>query len=203
MKHLSSVAVTTFGLFLAAAPAWGGDIAQIGQGGASNNAVIEQVATGGNNFAMVRQGSDWQDSNSNNAQLVQHAVDNSLIDVYQSGFNNQYNVYQHDGSNLQANVNMQSSYSGGFSESNSVTIEQSGYGARAWVEQGGSMYARAEIVQHGWGGENFADVRQSGIGNQASIFQSGSNLSASIVQNANGYASGYGSGNTATIRQGY
>ena len=209
MKQASSVVACVLGLACTAAPAWAGDVAQIGQGGASNNAVIEQIATAGNNFATVRQGDPWQGGSGNNAMLMQHAVDNSMIDVYQSGYNSQYHVYQHDGSNLQANVNVNSAYYGDTMEGNTVMIDQSGYGARAWVEQGGSMYSRAEIVQRGWGGENFADVMQSGSGNQAmiyqegsnqgSIYQAGSNLNATIVQISNGY----GYGNSATIRQGY
>lgn len=199
MKTVSSL-VASLGLAFAVAPALAGDVAQIGQAGSSNNAAIEQIASGGNNFATVRQGDGWQDSTSNNAQLMQYAVDNASIDVYQAGYNNQYSVYQHDGSDLQANVNT-NGLSGGFSESSSVTIEQSGHGARAWIEQSG-VYGRAEIVQHGWGGAS-AEILQSGIGNQASIFQVGGNLNATIVQASNGFSTGFESGNRATIRQGY
>lgn len=203
MKHRSSVVASALGLVFAAAPAWAGDVAQISQAGATNTAVIEQVASGGNNFAMVRQGDEWRNADNNSVQLVQYFVDNSLIDVFQSGFNNQYSVFQHDGSDLQANVNTDlASYGGGAGESNSVMIDQSGYGARAWVEQSG-IYSRAEIVQQGWGGASFANVMQAGVGNQASVFQSGSDLNATIMQSSNGYGYGYGSGNSATIRQGY
>ena len=91
-------------------------------------------------------------------------------------------------------------------------IHQGGWGASASVEQGGSYYSRAEIVQHSADGHNMADIWQSGNanqamvyqhsgGNQASIRQGGDNLSASISQHSGGY--GYGQGNSATIRQGY
>lgn len=201
MKYLSSLAAS-LGLAFAAAPVFAGDIAQIGQVGGANNAVIEQIASGGNNFATVRQGDGAREATANNAQLVQVAVDNSFIDVFQWGFNNQYNVFQHDGADLQANINTNAaSYGNGFSESNSVTIDQSGYGARAWVEQGG-MLNRADIVQQSWGG-NSADILQAGTANQAAIFQSGGNLSATIMQSSGAFDPGFGSVNTATIRQGH
>lgn len=199
MKHVSSV-LASLGLLLAAAPAWAGDIAQIGQVGGSNNAAIEQMSSGGSNLASVRQGDGSREATANNAQLVQIAVDNSFIDVFQWGFNNQYNVYQHDGADLKANINTDSAiYGNGFSESNSATIDQSGFGARAWVEQGG-MLNRADIVQQSWGG-NSAEILQAGTPNQASIFQAGGNLSASIVQSSGAFDPGFGSVNTATIRQ--
>lgn len=199
MKHVSSI-LTSLGLAFAAAPTLAGDIAQIGQVGGSNNAVIEQVTSGANNFATVRQGDGAREATANNAQLVQIAVDNSVIDVFQWGFNNQYNVFQHDGADLKVNINTDSALHGnGFSESNSATIDQSGYGARAWVEQGGVLN-RADIVQQSWGG-NSADILQAGTANQASIFQAGSNLSATIMQSSGAFDSGFGSVNTATIRQ--
>lgn len=202
MKTVSAL-VVSLGLAFAAAPALAGDIAQIGQFGGANNAVIEQVVSNGNNFATVRQGDSAREATANNAQLVQQGVDNSSIDVFQWGFNNNYNVYQHDGADLHANINTHSAAHGnGFSESNSATIEQTGYGARAWVEQGG-MLNRAEIVQQSWGGANSAEILQAGMANQGAIFQSGSNLSASIMQSSGAFDPGFGSVNTATIRQGY
>jgi hypothetical protein len=214
MKHLTSVIASACCLAFAAASAWANDTAMITQGGSGNTVMIEQIATAGNNQASVRQGEGWYSGSGNHAQLVQHGVDNSHIEVVQTGFNNQHMVYQSDGTNLQANVNVYSGqYGGGGGEGNMVDIRQSGANAMAWVEQGGSMVSRAEIWQSGWGGQSFADIHQSGHGNQgridqmggnnqASIQQSGSNLNASIIQNSNGYYGGpYG--NQATIRQGF
>ena len=215
MKHVSSVVACVCSLAFATAPAWAQDSARIDQGGAGNQAVIEQIASGGNNQASVHQGEGWYGSSGNSAQLMQHAVDNSRIDVMQSGFNNQYSVFQHDGSNLQASINVNSGmYGQTGGDGNQVTIHQAGWGAWANVEQGGSYFSRAEIVQHGADGQNMADIRQSGSandalvyqhtgGNQASVQQMGNNLSASIMQQSNGYGYGYGAGNNATIRQGY
>ena len=211
MKHVSSV--FAFACCIAAAPAWAQDSAKIAQGGAGNSAMIEQIATAGNNMARVHQGEGWQSGSGNHAQLMQRAVDSSRIDVMQSGFNNQYSVHQYDGSNLQANVNTNSGmYGQQGGEGNSIQISQSGSNAMAWVEQGGSMNSRVDIWQSGWDGQKMADVWQSGSSNQAmvnqhggssqaSVHQAGSNLNASITQGSNGY--GYGHGNTAHIRQGF
>lgn len=210
MKHVSSV--FALACCIAAAPTWAEDSAKIAQGGAGNTAMIEQIATAGNNMASVHQGEGWYSGSGNHAQLMQRSVDNSRIDVMQSGFNNQHNVHQYDGSNLQANVNVNSGmYGEQGGEGNWVQISQSGSNATAWVEQGSSMNSRADIWQSGWDGQKMADVWQSGSGNQAmvnqhggssqaSVYQSGNNLSASITQGANTY--GYGYGNTAQIRQG-
>lgn len=196
-----------------AAPAWADDTARVTQGGASNSVMIEQIATAGNNHASVTQGEGWYSGSGNHAQLTQYGVDNSRIDVVQSGFNNQYMVRQSDGSNLQALVNVNAGYYGDMvGEGNMVEIHQSGTNAYAWVEQGNSSYSRATIWQSGWGGQSMADINQSGSnnqasidqvggGNQASVQQSGNNLQASIMQNSNGGYYGYG--NNATIRQGY
>jgi hypothetical protein len=213
MKQFSSILACA--LAFAAASASAQDSAKIAQGGVGNSAMIEQVATAGNNSASVNQGDNWYGNGSgNSAQLMQYAVGNSQIEVYQSGYNNQHTVYQSDGYNLQARVNVNSSYyGGGFGEGNSVMIQQSGSDAMASVEQGSSAYSRAEIWQQGWGGQSMADVVQSGYGNmasvqqmgggQASIYQSGSNQNASIMQRSDNYGYGYGYGNSATIRQGF
>lgn len=216
MNYRSSLVACACSLAFAAAPAWADDSAKISQGGVSNTATIEQIATAGNNMASVHQGDGWYYSGSgNNAQLLQRGVDNSRIDVMQSGFNNIYRVEQSDGSNLQATINMNAGMYGDMGgEGNMVQIFQSGGNAIASVEQGGSMYSRAEIMQHGWGGQNAADITQQGTNNQGnvfqyggdnrgSIYQSGNNLNASISQQSSGYGYGYGYGNNAVIRQGY
>ena len=218
MKHVSSLVACACTLAFAAAPAWAQDSAKISQSGAGDHAVIEQIATGGNNQASVHQGESWYGGSSgNSAQLMQYGVNSSRIDVMQSGFNNHYQVFQHDGSNLQATINAGSGmYGQGGGDSNTVHIHQSGWDAWASVEQGGSYSSRADSMQHGGEGPNRADIMQSGGmneamihqhtgGNQATIQQMGNNLSASISQQGNGgygYGYGYGQGNTATIRQG-
>lgn len=213
MKHLSSVLACA--LAFAAAPALATDSAKIAQGGTGNNATIEQIGTAGNNHAAVHQGEGWYGGSGNSAHLTQHGVDNSRIDVMQSGYNNQHSVHQYGGSNLQASVNVNSGMYGDMGgEGNSVSIFQSGWNALASVEQNGSYYSRAEISQHGYDGQNMADVWQQGSSNQgmvyqyggnnqASIQQSGDNLSASITQQSNGYGYGYGYANSAAIRQSY
>ncbi|MFC5459565.1 hypothetical protein [Massilia niabensis] len=213
MKHITFVIASACCLS-AAAPALANDTAKIAQGGTGNTVMIEQIATAGNNHASVRQGEGWYSGSGNHAQLTQRGVDNSRIDVVQSGFNNQHMVHQFDGTNLQANVNVNSGqYGNGGGEGNMVDIRQSGSNAHAWVEQSTSMYGRAEIWQSGWGGSTYADINQSGHANQArieqmggdnqaSVYQSGSNLNASIIQNSSGYHGG-GYGNNATIRQGF
>lgn len=214
MKHVSSLIACACSLAFAAAPAFAQDSASISQGGAGNHAMIEQIGTAGNNQASVHQGEGWYGSSGNSAQLVQYSVDNSRIDVMQSGFNNQYQVLQHDGSNLQASINVNAGmYGQSGGDGNSVQIHQSGWEAWASVEQGGSYSSRADIMQHGGEGPNRVDIMQSGAfneamayqhtgGNQATIQQVGNNLSASISQQGNGYGYGYGYGNNATIRQG-
>ena len=108
MKHVSSVVACVCSLAFAVAPAWANDTARIDQVGTGNQAMIEQISTGGNNQASVHQGDGWYGNSGNSAQLMQYSVDNSRIDVMQSGFNNQYNVHQHDGSNRQASINVNS-----------------------------------------------------------------------------------------------
>lgn len=209
MKHVSLIAACA--LAAAAGSASASDSAKITQGGVANTALIEQVSTAGNNSATVVQGEGWYSGSGNMAQLVQQGVGNSQIEVYQSGYANQHMVWQSDGYNLNARINVNSAYYGGdFGEGNTVMIDQSGSDAHAWVEQGNSSYSRAEIWQQGWGGQKFADIFQSGSGNmasvqqmgsgQATILQAGSNLSASIVQRSDSYG---GYGNSAMIRQGY
>ncbi len=200
MKQLSMAAACAACLAFAA-PAWANDVAQITQTGSANTASIEQTASRGLNTAAVRQGDEWHDSTENQARVTQHDVDNAFVDLYQSGFNNSYTVFQHEGGDLRVNINTDSANFGGIGESNSVTVDQSGIEMRAWVEQGGSMLSRADIVQSGWG--NAASIVQSGVGNQASIFQASAGVSAMIIQGSNGFSSGFGAGNTATIRQGY
>jgi hypothetical protein len=212
MKHVSSIVACA--LALAAASSSAQDSAKIAQGGGANTALIEQVSTAGNNMASVNQGEGWYGWNGtgNNAQLMQRGVGNSQIEVYQSGYNNQHMVYQSDGVNLQARINVNSSFYGnGMSEGNSVMIDQSGSGAVASVEQGGSSYSHADIRQQGWGGQSMADITQSGSGNmasveqmgggQASIYQSGSNLNASIMQRSDNYGYGMSEGNSVMIEQ--
>jgi len=214
MKQAPSILACA--LAFAAASASAQDSAKIAQGGVGNSAMIEQVSTAGNNTASVNQGDNWYGGGGtgNSAQLMQYGVSNSQIEVNQSGNNNQHSVYQNDGYNLQARVNVNGAYyGGGFGEGNSVMIQQSGSDAMASVEQGGSSYSRAEIWQQGWGGQSMADVVQSGYGNlasvqqmgggQASVYQSGSNQNASIMQRSDNYGYGYGYGNSATIRQGF
>ena len=203
MKQVKFVLASVCCIVAAASPAWGNDTAMITQGGSGSTVMIQQVATSGNNQATVRQGESWYGGGANHAQLMQYSVDNSRIDVVQGGANNQYSVHQFEGTNLHANVNVQSGYYGDMAgEGNSVDISQSGAGAYAWVEQANSMYSRAEIRQGGWGGQNMADIHQSGSGNQAridqmggaghaSIRQAGSNPQASIVQSSgSGYYGG-------------
>lgn len=208
MKHVSLIAACA--LAAAAGPVAANDSAKIAQGGVANTALIEQVVSAGNNSATVTQGEGWYSGSGNYAQLVQQGVGNSQIEVFQSGYANEHLVWQHDGYNLNARVNIDSAYyGGGFGEGNTVMIEQSGTDAHAWVEQGNSTYSRAEIWQQGWGGQKFADIFQSGSGNmasvqqmgsgQATILQSGSNLNATITQRSDSY----GYGNSAMIRQGY
>lgn len=213
MKQSFSLLACVCSLAFAAAPAWAQDGAKIAQGGAGNHAQIEQIASGGSNQASVHQAEGWYGGSGNSAQLMQFGVNSSRIDVMQSGSNNQYGVFQHDGSNLQASVNLNSGMYGEPSgEGNLVQIHQSGWDAWASVEQSGSYFSRAEIVQHGYEGANRADiwqtgganeamVHQNGGGNHASIQQAGNSLSASIMQQSGGY--GYGQGNSALIRQGH
>lgn len=201
MKHVSIAAACAFGLAFAAMPASAGDVAQIVQLGTTNNASVDQLASRGLNVVTIRQGDDSQNSAENHAQVTQRDVDNTSADVYQSGFNNNYTVFQHEGGDLRVNINTDSANWGTIGESNAVTIDQSGYGMRAWVEQGGSVLSRADIVQSG--ADNAADILQAGVSNQASIFQASGGASASIVQSSNGFSAGFGNGNTATIRQVY
>lgn len=219
MKQLTSIAACAFCLAVVALPGAAQDFdnAKISQGGSGNAATVEQFASGGSNYVVVRQGDNGYGGSNNQAKVLQQGVHGSDVFISQSGSYNDHTVSQYDGLYLQASVNLNSEYyGGGGGEGNTVVIEQSGYAANALVEQGGSMYSRADIMQSGWEGGNMAEILQHGEANQASVFQSGSNqamiyqagnnLNASIMQNSNnsgnsyGYGYGYG-GNTATIRQ--
>jgi hypothetical protein len=199
MKHVSSFAAGAIALAFAAAPAWAQDSAFITQyESAGNTAVIEQVASFGNNYATIDQMSPAYYGSGNLARLLQQGVGNSTASIYQSGQMNDHTILQHDGQGLRATIN-----AGGMGyyepggEFNTVLIDQSGFDSGAWVNVSGhSSYNRAEIVQ-GWGGQNQASISQYYTNNNlASIYQAGSNLTGVINQAGGG-------GNVATIRQGY
>jgi hypothetical protein len=76
-----------------------------------------------------------------------------------------------------------------------ATVDQSGPGTYARLEQTQTFLGYASIMQNSYGGNLSADIVQSGAYNRADISQFGSNMSAAISQ-------GFGtSNNTATIIQ--
>lgn len=201
MKHGFTIATAALSFSLASPPAMAGDIVQIIQRDTDNTALIEQSASGGGNVLKLEQGYGNSVSHLDRAHLVQHAVTNSVIDVIQYHYNSDVNVFQHDGANMEVLINHEAR--GGNTESNLITIDQSGHGVRAVVEQGGSIHGVADIIQQGWGAGNAAEIHQTGEFNLATIYQAGSGLSATIRQGGDPYAWPQDTRNTATIRQGY
>jgi hypothetical protein len=214
MKRVSSFLACAIGCAFLAAPAWAdNDNAVINQTSDSggNGVFIEQIMNYGGNSAVVNQVGDPYSYGSGNNQvnLMQQAVAGSSVEVYQGGQGNDFRISQFNGYNLHAIVNADSWYGDVGGEFNTLQIEQSGFDSLARVQQSGSAYSQANIRQNGWGGgQNIAEIMQSGYGNQATIEQAGSNLTASIQQmggsfNASIVQTGGSYGNVAMIRQFY
>lgn len=195
MKHLFAACTIALGC---AAPAWAQDGAFITQREAFNSkAFIEQIASLGNNYAVIEQVPTNYAGGDNVAQVLQQDTQDAAAWLYQSGNMNRYTIMQTHGQVLRADINSgMFGYENLGSEYNTVTIEQSGYQSSAGVNLGGdSSYNEANIVQNG--GFNQAGIRQYfSSHNTAAIQQTGSGLQASVDQIGGG-------GNRATIRQGY
>lgn len=196
MKQQSFAACAAV-LALAALPAWAGDVVAITQfTGSANTAVVEQVASGGNNQVQIYQGSSWGDTqDGSRVQVVQQGVDFARANVYQAGSGNDYIIRQSDGVNLQVDINVDSYWeTNSNGQYNTILVDQSGFDSSIRIDQAWGMHNRAEVLQQG--GQNVANIVQIGDGHLATISQSGTNLQA-LIEQRGGY------NNVATIRQGY